>query len=264
MVTTISFAGLVDGIAIIVNNMPITLYDIDSKMQQNHINKNQAVEMLIDEALYQNELKKQSITVDIFDIDNYIDQLAARNNMNSLDFKSLVRQQQNYDLFTKQIKQQLKHQKLIKRIATGKLNIATTEDLKLFYKNNIENYKIANKIDVIAYSSKDKNLLKSVQQNPMMQSDKLVVQNLVLEQDKLNPEIKYVVNSTKEKQFSAIFAQNKNYNMLFIKEKKDFITIPFEKVKDNIFNQVMKTREQNYLKEYFETLKITANIRILR
>jgi len=262
--TTISFAGLVDGIAIIVNDTPITLYDIDNKIQTNHINKDQAVAMLIDEALYNSELKQQNITVDIFDIDNYIDQLAARNNMSSLDFKALVRQQQNYELFKEQIKNQLRHQKLIKKIATGKLKIASTEDLKLYYKNNIEKYSIAKKIDVIAYSSKDKRLLQQIKKNPMMINQNVKVENLTLDQDKLNPEVKYVVNSTQKKKFSAIFAQNRAYNMFFIKDKKEFTTIPFEQVKDRIFNEVMQIREQNYLNEYFETLKITANIRILR
>ncbi len=263
---TISFlqAGLVNGITLIVNDTPITLYDIDQKMQIQNLSKQQAVDILIDETLYAQELKKHSVTVDIFDIDNYIDKLAEQNNMNSLDFKALVRQQQNYDLFKEQIEKQLIHQKLIQKIASGKLIIATNEDMERFYENNKDQFTIADTIDVIAYMSKDKNLLNQLTTNPMLHSDNLTVQQITFKQAELNPQVKYIINTTKEKTFSPIFAQNKNYNMFFISSKKDVTTMPFSEVKNGIFQQIMKTREDNYLKEYFETLKITADIQLLR
>lgn len=257
-------AGLVNGIALIINDTPITLYDIDQKMQSNNFTKQQAVENLIDETLYKQEIRKNNVTVDIFDIENYIERLAAQNKMDTLDFKALVRQQQNYELFKEQIRKQLKHQKLIKRIATGKLVIANDEDMKRFYDNNIEQFTIADTIDVIAYVSKNKKLLNDIKKNPMLNDKNVAVQKITFKQEELNPQVKYILNTTEEKSFSAIFAQNKNYNMFFISQKKDEKTITFEEVKNNIFQQIMKSREDSYLKEYFETLKITADIEVLR
>ncbi|MEA2019057.1 MAG: peptidyl-prolyl cis-trans isomerase [Campylobacterota bacterium] len=261
---TFAYAGLVNGIAIIVNDTPITLYDIDKMAQSKKVSKQKAADILIDEKIYEQELKNKNISVDIFDVDNYIEKLAASNKMNTLDFKALVRQQQNYELFKENIKKQLLHQKLIRKVAAGKLKTASPKDIQIFYNNNKEQYKIANTIDVVAYVSKNKKLLNQLKSNPMLQDKSIMIQNITLKQNELTPQSKYILNSTKVKQFSAIFAQNKNYNMFFIKEKKDIKRLTLDEVKDNIFQNIMKKREQNYLKEYFETLKITADIKVIR
>ena len=257
-------AGLVNAIAITVNNTPITLYDIDKEVETNKISKNQAVSKLIDEILYKQSLTKNRISIDIFDIDNYIEKLAAKNKMNVLDFKSLVKQQENYEQFKEKIKKQLIHQKLISKISNGNLKIASEEDLKIYYENNKEQFKIADTIDVVAYISKNKVLLTKLKTNPMFQHKDILVQTITMKQNELNPQSKYILNSTPAKQFSAIFAQNKNYNMFYIQEKKDITTIKFEDIKDRIFQVVMKKREQDYLQDYFETSKITADIKVLR
>lgn len=258
------YAGLVNAIAITINETPITLYDIDKEIDTKKISKDQAVSRLIDEILYEQALDTNRISVDIFDIDNYIEKLAASNKMNVLDFKSLVRQQQDYKSFKEKIKKQLIHQKLISKIAGGKLKIATDEDLKIYYENNKEQFKIADTIEVVAYVSKNKKLLNQLKKNPMIQNKDILIQNISMKQSELNAQTKYILNSTVQKEFTAIFAQNKNYNMFYIKEKKDINTLTFADVKDRIFQVIMKKREQNYLKEYFETSKITADIKVLR
>lgn len=261
---SISYAGLVNAIAVIVNDEPITLYDIDQKMGQENLSKKDALSSLIDEILYKQELKKYNISVDILDIDDYISKLAEQNHMNILDFKSVVREQQNYDLFIEKIKKQLIHQKLVSKIASNKLKIANDMDIEIYYQNNKDDFKIANNIEVVAYVSKNKNLLNAIKSNPMLRDDNVIIQNISLIQSELNPQVKYIVNSTKENSFSPIFVDNKAYNMLYIKNKSDIKTIPLVDVKKKIFNTIMRTREKNYLKDYFETLKITANIKILR
>ena len=53
----ISFAAMINGIAIIVNDEPITLHDIDKTMSVNKVGKNEAVSYLIDKILYVLQLK---------------------------------------------------------------------------------------------------------------------------------------------------------------------------------------------------------------
>jgi parvulin-like peptidyl-prolyl isomerase len=139
-----TYAGLINAIAITVNDEPITLVDIDNKMAERRVNKDQAVAILVDELLYKQSLKKHAIGVDFFDVDNYIEQLAKQNKMSVFEFKSAVRQQQDYNQFTKDIRKRLKHQKLISTIASGKINRATDEDLKIYYNNT---YTIHNTIN---------------------------------------------------------------------------------------------------------------------
>ncbi len=261
---SLSWAGMVNGIALVVNNEPITLYDIDSEMQSKSVDKNQAVKNLINEIIYDQEVKKNKVSVDIFDVDNYIAKLAARNKMQPLEFKSLVRQQQDYDAFIDTIKQQIKHQKLIQKVAGENLKIATDEDMKIYYDNNKEEFSVADTIDVTAYITKEKRLLNQVAANPMMNDPRVMSQDIIFNYNELNPQVRYVLQNTKENQFSPIFAQKENYNMFYVKNKTGVKVLPFDEVKEKIFQTIMEQRETNFLNEYFETQKITANIKVYR
>ncbi len=257
-------ASLVDAIALIVNNKPITLYDIDQEILKTNLSKEKAVSKLIDDIIYAQEIKKYNIDITILDIDNYIEKLSAANNMSLLDFKMLIRQKEDYDQFISKIKKQLIHQELIKKIAQGHIKIASDNDMKIYYKNNKQQYTVANSIDVIAYISKDKRILEQLKENPMFNTQGIISQNLTLKQTELNPQIKYIISNTKSHEFSTIFSQGGNYNIFFIKDKKDIKTLTFDEVKKDIFNNMMKKREQSYLQNYFETLKMTADVKILR
>lgn len=261
---SLSQAGLVNGIAMVVNNEPITLYDIDQEMQAKNVDKNQAVKNLINDLIYDQEIKKNKISVDIFDVDNYIAKLAAQNNMQPLEFKSLIRQQRDYDAFIETVKQQLMHQKLIRKVAGGKIKIATDEDLKIYYENNKEQFRVADNIEVTVYVSKEKRLLQQLASNPMMSDNRIMSQDISFNYKELNPQVKYVLQSTREKEFSPIFAQNDNYNMFFVKNKVGEKVLSFAEVKEQIFQIVMEQREANFLNEYFETQKITSTIKIYR
>jgi len=263
--TTISlYAGLINAIAITVNETPITLYDIDKEIEQSNISKEKAVSKLIDKILYEDALDTNKVTVTVLDIDDYVARLASSNKMGVEEFKALVKQQQDYTIFREQIKQQLTHQKLIRQISSGNLSIATNDDLKIYYENNKEQFNVADKIDVVAYVSKNRRDLLQLKQNPMLQSSTISTQNISMKQAELNPQTKYIINSTEEKKFSDIFSQNKNYNMFYIQKKQDVTVLTFEDVKERIFQVIMKKRESDYLKEYFETAKITADINVLQ
>jgi len=257
-------AGLVNAIAISVNDYPITLEDIDNKMTQMKVTKESAITALIDESLYQQSLEKYNINVDNFDVDNYIEKIAKNNKMSSFEFKNAVKQQEDYDGFIEKIKLQLRHQKLISAISANNLIIANEEDLKIYYNNNISQFKIAKKIDAIHYTSKDKNLLEQLKINPLLLDTNLNVKNETFDIDAVSPQMRYILSQTNEKKFSSIFPENQTYNMVFVSKKDDIKEIPFESVKDSIFNTIMTQRENEYLKNYFEKLKITADIKFLK
>jgi hypothetical protein len=257
-------AGLVNAIAISVNDYPITLEDIDNKMTQMKVTKENAIATLIDELLYQQSLEKYNINVDNFDVDNYIEKIAKNNKMSSFEFKNAIKQQEDYDGFLEKIRLQLRHQKLISAISANNLIIANEEDLKIYYNNNISQFKIAKKIDAIHYTSKDKNLLEQLKINPLLVDVNLNVKNETFDVDAVSPQMRYILSQTNEKKFSSIFPENQTYNMVFVSKKDDIKEIPFENVKDDIFNTIMTQRENEYLKNYFEKLKITAEIKFIK
>ena len=259
-----SFGGLINGVALSVNGYPITLEDIEKKVEIAKITKEQAVSILIDESLYLQSVDKYKISVDSFDIENYLEKLAKSNKMSAFEFKSAVRQQEDYDQFIEKIRLQLRHQKLINAIAANKLIIAKEEDLKIFYENNQPLFQRAKTIEAIHYSSKDKKILELLKKNPMITDPNLDVENKIIEVEKVSPQMQYIIAQTGEKNFSTIFAENNTYNILFVSKKDGIEVIPFGNVSEQIFQMIMEEREKEYLKNYFEELKITAEIKILK
>ncbi|RXJ86860.1 peptidylprolyl isomerase [Arcobacter sp. CECT 8985] len=263
--TTISFADLVDAVALVVNDEPITLYDIDKRMVDSNLTKKQAVGALIDEILYNQLIKEKNITVDALDVNNYMEKLAASNGMDLYTFKSVVKQKyRNYDAYEAQIKKRIEREKLIGKLVRGNLKIATEDDLKIYYNNNKPQFSMAKEIKVVQYVSKDKKALIETMKNPIATSDGVSRTELTLKQKDLNSQMRYLLNGTKINRFTPIFTANNQYVTLLISKKIGVDIVPFEEVKNKIFTVVMQQREQNFLKEYFEKLKLTANIKVVR
>lgn len=257
-------ANLVNAIAMTINNEAITVVDINNKMESLNISKKEAVSIITDEILYNQLLKKSNIRVDIFDINDYIEKLATQNNMKVYEFKNAVKQKQSYKKFENDIKKQIKHQKLISFIASGKIARANDEDMKIYYENHKNEFQRPSKIDLKVYVSKKKKALLLIRKNPMLIRDDVHIEDLTLKDENLNGRIRFIIDSTKQNNFSSIFVNNKAYNMLYIVKKYDINNISYEDAKDKIFEILMKKRQDDYLKNYFQTLKLSANIKVLR
>lgn len=262
---TISFAGLINGIAITVNEDPITLYDIDKTMVEKNLSKNQAVGLLVDQVLYDQLVEKHNITADIFDVNNYVEKLAAQNGMDLYTFKSIIRQKyNNYDVFEEDARQKVIRQKLLQKIVRGQLKIADEDDMKVYYENNKEKFSSADTIELVQYASANKASLVKATKSPLLVPADVQRTPLELKVKELNPQLQYLLNNTKVGKFTPIFTANRAYNALYITEKKGKSTLAFETVKTRIFNEIMSIREKKYLKDYFEKEKLTADIKIVR
>ena len=246
----ISFAGLINGIAITVNDDPITLYDIDQKMLTENMDKNEAVSSLIDNVLYDQLLQKYNINVDIFDINDYIEKLASSNNMDVFTFKSIVKQKySDYSIFEKETKSIVTRQKLIKKLVQGQLKIATNEDMLLHYETNKNDYTTVKTVSIVQYVTNKRSSLLSAIKSPLLLPQDVQRNPLTLKIKDLDPQMQYLLNNTKENSFTPIFTSNKMYNALFVIKKEGIDTLDFEIVKNKIFNEIMSLREKKYLKE---------------
>jgi len=263
--SSLIYASTINGIAITVNEEPITLYDIERTMEVNKVSKNEAVSFLIDKILYEQLVKENNISADIFEINEYIEKLANSNGMDLYAFKSIVKQEYpNYEVFENQAKQAVIRQKLISKIVRGQLAIATDEDMELYYEKNLTKYQTAKHFDVIQYTSKSREALMDTIQNPMKVSQVITKTPMRLESDKLHAQVQYILNGTKPNTFTPIFTANKEFVTLFLKNTEGKTAIPFEAAKPRVFNDIMEQREHVFLKDYFEKQKLTADIKVLR
>jgi parvulin-like peptidyl-prolyl isomerase len=265
---TISFsysADMVNAVALIVNDEPITVYDIQLKKYQNKISREEAVNQLIDEVLYKELVAKYNITADIFDVNNYIEKVAASNGMDLYTFKSILRQKyKNYTKYEEEVKNTIINQKLTQKLIKGNIPIANEDDLKIYYENNQNMFSAASKVKAVQYISEDKKALEAAIKTPISNIDGVTKAPVDLDQSNINPQLKYIINETKINQFTPVFTANKKYISLLITQKEDIQTLAFDEVKDRIFNVIMQDREKKYLKDYFDKLKLSANIKIVR
>ena len=261
----ISFAGIVNGVALTVNDQPITIYDIDKTVSINKISKNEAVGLLIDKTLYEQAVSQNNITADVFDVNEYIERLAKANGMDLYSFKAIVKQKYaNYADFEEEAKDAVIRQKLIQKIVKGQLAVATQEDMELYYEKNKSQFSTSKAYEVTQYTSKNKASLANAINNPMVIAADVEKTSLKLGVQSLQPQMQFLLNETKTNTFTPIFTANKQFVALFIIKKEGTTALNFETVKGKIFNDIMTTREKKHLKEYFEKQKLTADIKIVR
>jgi hypothetical protein len=261
----ISFAGIVNGVALTVNDQPITIYDIDKTVSINKISKNEAVGLLIDKTLYEQAVSQNNITADVFDVNEYIERLAKANGMDLYSFKAIVKQKYaNYADFEEEAKDAVIRQKLIQKIVKGQLAVATQEDMELYYEKNKSQFSTSKAYEVTQYTSKNKASLANAINNPMVIAADVEKTSLKLGVQSLQPQMQFLLNDTKLNTFTPIFTANKQFVSLFVIRKEGTTSLDFETVKAKIFNDMMSLREKKYLKDYFEKQKLTADIKIVR
>jgi uncharacterized protein YqfB (UPF0267 family) len=263
--SSLSFAGMINGIALTVNDEPITLYDIEKTMQVNKVGKNEAVGYLVDKILYDQLVQENNITADIFDVNDYIEKLANANGMDLYTFKSIIKQKYpDYSVFENEAKNIVIRQKLVQKIVKGQLAVATQEDMELHYEKNKNDFLTAKSFEVVQYSSTNKASLIKTLNNPLAVASDVQKANLTLDTQNLPAQMQYLLNETKPNSFTPIFTANKQFVSLFLVRKNGTTALAFESVKGKIFNEIMSTREKKYLKDYFEKQKLTADIKIVR
>lgn len=263
--SSISFASLINAIALVVNDKAITLYDIEKTMYVNNIDRNEAIGLLIDKVLYEQLVKQNNITADIFDVNDYIEKLARANGMDIYSFKSIINQKySDYSIFENEAKNIVIRQKLIQKLIKGNLNIANEEDMQIYYEKNKDKFLATKTYEVIEYSSKNRNSLLQTIKSPLIISSDVQRNTITLETKELNPQLQYVLEETNLNNFTPIFTGNKEFKTLFIVKKSGQVSLDFQVVKPKVFNEIMSIREKKYLKDYFEKQKLTADIKIVR
>lgn len=261
---TILNAGLINGIAVIVNDKPITMNELQAKMEEFKISKEIAIGLLVEEKLYEEELNKLGIGATPYEVDEHIKEIALSNNIDLASFKRLVESQYgSYEAYANDVKQKLIHSKLVSAISRGNLSIATKEDLKFYYENNIQKFTLANNIEVMEYASLDQELLEQPR-GSLKNDERVNKRDINFDMQTVSAELRYILMGIQEGEISSVLNANNQYVRLEVIKKHNPKVMPFENVEEAIFQEIMQKREQNYLKEYFDKLKISAEILVLR
>jgi len=258
-------ASTVDGISLIINKEPITLYDIHKYATRFNLSKKESLDILVRQKLEESEIKKLGLNADNFEVDQYIESLATSNAMNQYDFLNMLRSK-NVDIneYKEDLKSKLKRDKLYKKIVSTKLQQLNDDELQAYYAQNQGEFSQASAFDVTVYTSADQQALQNIAQSPMSAQSGVELKDAKFEADKLDPKLAMLLNKTAEGSFSTMVRSEQNFVMFFVKKKYDLKLVSFEEAKNYIYGKLAQGKEQKAIEEYFEKLKASANIQVVR
>jgi len=252
-------AEVVDKIVATVNNIPVTSYEVKQLASSLHISQDKSLQFLLDQKLIQSEIKERGIEVDDFEIENAMEKIAKQNGLSLLEFKNILMQKGQFQQLRKKIKDDLLKEKLFNQIVQTKLNISQDE-IKNYYNNHKDDFKIFNTIQVTKYSANNKKILNEIKKNPLSNIN-VKTSTQVYSFNELPIGLLFLFKQTKEGDFTPIINDGLGYSIYYVARKDGNAYIPFEKVKNAIANKLAAEKREMILKDYFNKLKNRAYIK---
>jgi len=255
-------AGLVNAVSIIVNNTPITLYQIDETANKMNISKKEAVDFLIDEKIQESEIKNLGIFVDDFEVDERIEAIARSNNLTKDEFKDILESKLiSYKEYKEDLKKKIVQEKLARKIFSEESVSVDTEDALLYYKNNLKEFTVPKKIKISKYASKNRRALEAFLVNPLMVNPSIAVESETIETDTLNPKLISLVAETDEGSFTPILPIGSDVFVTILIEKKlESVQKDFDDVKNQIAEKLRQENESKSIQRYFKKQRSKAKI----
>jgi len=175
---TLGFSGIITGVSVIINDEPITLYEVYKYSQKYKISRKESLNILVRQKLEKSQIKKLRITADTFEVDRYIENLASKNGLSQYEFLNMLKSKEiKIEEYKKEIKDKIQRDKLYQSIYRDKIKGLEDSELKKFYENNPTEFQIANSFNLSVYTSKNGKDLQAIQNNPMLQPESVKIEN---------------------------------------------------------------------------------------
>ncbi len=260
-------AKMIDGVAILVQDEPITTMDIKKMMAESHLDQTKSIDILIRKKLEEQEIKSRHIEVSDDDVINEIKNMAKQNNMSVNQFYEAVANSENLTSteVQKKIKERLVNQKLFQSIAFSHMEEPDEQEIKDYYELHKAEFNHPQSFSTTLFESKQKELLQEKVDNPMFYSPEIARHDQVFEYSKISPQLADLLSKTPLNGFSSIIPNGKNgYVSFYIKSVTKSQDINIEDIKAQIINMIMSDKREQVLKEYFDRARVNANIQTIR
>jgi len=262
------YAELIDGIAILVKNDPITLYEVKkAQTEMSGVEQAKVIDTLIRKKLEEQESKERGITASAAEVYSDIEKMAQQNNMSVMQLYDAMQSARglNEKEFKAKISDRILNQKLYNAIAFSNLSEPTEIEEEEYYYLHIDKFTHPQSYNVAIYSSKNREALETKISNPMFYSPEVTSEEATLEYKSINPRLAQILSETEVSHFSPLLPSPDGGHMSFyVKDKLNTTTQPQEEVKAQITSSIMADKREQVLKEYFARLKLNADIEILR
>ncbi len=257
----------IGGVAVLVKNSPITLYEVQQEMKLSGTDAKQSADALIRKKLEQLEASEKKITVTSAEIDDELARMAAQNNLSKEQFLNAmqtVRGLSEKDLRLR-VEESIKGQKLYSAIAFSKMAQPTADEEGEYYQLHLDEFSRPESFDVTTYISPSQEALAAKIADPMRHIEIIQSKDESVPYAKINPQLAQILNKTPIGGFTPILPNGKNGFMSFyIREKNNVITENLESVRPQISNAILGEKRNQVLNDYFTRLRLSADIKVMR
>lgn len=260
-------AKIVDGVAILVQDEPITTLDIKKMMDESHLDQSKSIDLLIRKKLEEQEIKERKIEVTDDEVIDEIKNMAKQNNMTVNQFYEAVTNSENMTSseIQKNIKERLINQKLFQAIAFAHMEEPDEQEIKDYYELNKAKFNHPQSFTTVVYESRQKDLLQEKVDNPMFYSPEISRHDQVFEYNKIAPQLADLLEKTPLNGFSTIIPNGQGgYVSFYVQAVTKNKDANLDELKAQITNMIMADKREQVLKEYFDRARLNANIQTIR
>jgi parvulin-like peptidyl-prolyl isomerase len=257
----------IGGVAIMVKNSPITLYEVQQEMKQSKTSAQVSADTLIRKKLEQLEAVEKKISVTPAEIQEELERMAKQNNLSMEQFFDAMQTARgiSHDELKEKVEENLRGQKLYSSIAFSKMAQPSAQEEAEYYQLHLNEFSQPERYDVIAYTSTSAEALQAKIEDPMRNIETVMSKDEKIPSKSINPQLAQILNNIEVGKFGPILPNGKNGFMSFyMKDKPNLVTENLDSVRPQISNAIMGEKRNQVLNDYFTRLRLSADIQVVR
>lgn len=258
---TLSQAVMIDGIALVVEDEPVTVAELRAVQKQMNVSKEQAISLLIQDRLQKSAMK--DIIISETDVDAKIGSIAAQNNLTVPKMQEILQEQgTTWSKYRSSVTDAMKKEKFYQENIARSIPVPSEDELKIFYTNHKKEFTVPSSISMTEYSAPTEDAMKKFLET---KNAKGIKSSSVTKSPKdLNPSLLVSILQTQDGSFTRPLNAGDRFISYKVLSKQGQTTMPFETAKGAVAARWKQEQQGKALKDYFEKLKTNADIQIIR
>ena len=257
-------AEVVNSVIAVVENEPITNYELAQVKKERRVGDAEALEILINSKVKTAEIKKRGIVVNSYEIDQRIAAIAAQNNMSVEALHAAAAKDGiSKAKFREDVKKSLQEEKLYGAFENEIRKSVTPENVRQFYNQNLSLFTTFDSVTLTRFIAKSADRLNAVLKNPNARPSGVHVQKGTLKNSQMDEGLRYIITNVAQGEFSPVIPTANGYETFYVNSKSGVQTADFESVQEKAIEAYVLSKRQQMLKEFNERLRSNANVRIV-
>ncbi|MDA3076171.1 SurA N-terminal domain-containing protein [Campylobacter sp. JMF_04 NA10] len=257
-------ANVVNSVVAVVENEPITNYELARVQKATGASPQAAMEILIKQKLQDSEIKRRGITVSPAEIDNRIKMIAEQNKLSLEQLqKALKQQKMSEEAFRENVRRGILEEKLYGPLFADVQRTVTPQNVRRFYEQNPSLFTTFDSITLTRYIAKTESALNPIKRNPNARPGNVYVMRGTLKSSQMDAGLKYIVTSVDKGKFSPVIPTANGYEMFYVNDKKGVQTADFESVQEKAIEAYVTNKRKKMVEEFNDRIRANANVRII-